>query len=39
MAFQVQIELGDGETQPDDETIKSINRILGDISDRFQFVK
>ncbi|MGD9972706.1 MAG: DUF499 domain-containing protein [Desulfatirhabdiaceae bacterium] len=39
LAFQVQIELGDGETQPDDETIKSINSILGDISDGFQFVK
>lgn len=39
MAFQVQIELGDGETQPDDETIISINRILGDISDGFKFVK
>jgi hypothetical protein len=39
MAFQVQIELGDGETQPNDETIKSINQLLGDISDGFQFVK
>ena len=37
MAFQVQIELGDEKTPPDDETIKSINNLLGDVSNGLQF--
>ncbi len=36
IAFSVIIELGDGETLPDDETAKSINTLLGDIKDDFQ---
>jgi hypothetical protein len=39
LAFRVQVELGDGQTQPDDETVRSINQLLGDISDDFQFEK
>lgn len=36
LAFRVLIELGDGENRPDDETVKSINSLLGDIKDGFQ---
>ena len=36
LAFHVKIELGDGQTQPDDETVRTINQVLGDISDGFQ---
>jgi hypothetical protein len=36
LAFRIQIEIGDGETQPDDDTIRSINLVLKDISDKFQ---
>jgi hypothetical protein len=39
LAFRVQVELGDGQTQPDDETVRSMNLLLGDISDDFQFEK
>jgi hypothetical protein len=39
LAFRVQIELGDGQTQPDDETVKSMNLLLGDIKDSFQLEK
>ncbi len=37
MAFRVQIELGDGKNRPDDETIQSMNLLLKDISEEFQF--
>jgi hypothetical protein len=36
LAFRVQIELEDGQTQPDDETLQSMNLLLGDVSDGFQ---
>jgi hypothetical protein len=36
LSFRVQVELGDGETQPDDETVQSINLLLGDIKSDFQ---
>ena len=39
LAFQIQIELGDGEIQPDDETVQSMKLLLGDISDGFQLKK
>ncbi len=39
MTFQVQIEVGDGQTQPDDETVISINKMLEDVSDGFQLEK
>jgi hypothetical protein len=39
LTFRVQIELGDGQTQPDDETVQSMNVLLGDISDDLQFEK
>ena len=39
LSFRVQVEFGDGETQPDDETVHSINLLLGDINDGFQLDK
>ena len=39
LAFRVLIELGDGQTQPDDETVQSMNLLLGDINDGFKFEK
>jgi len=39
LAFRVQVGLGDGQTQPDDETVRSINLLLGDINDGFQLEK
>ena len=39
LAFRIQIELGDGENQPDDETVKSMNLLLDDIKDGFQLEK
>jgi hypothetical protein len=36
LAFRIQIEIGNGETQPDDETIRSINLVLKDINDKLQ---
>lgn len=36
LTFRVQVELGDGKNQPDDETVKSMNLLLGDIRDDFQ---
>jgi hypothetical protein len=39
LAFRVRIELGDGENQPDEETVQSINVLLKDINDEFQFEK
>jgi len=39
LSFRIQVELGDGETQPDDEIVQSINLLLGDINDGFQLDK
>jgi hypothetical protein len=39
LSFRVQVEFGDGQTQPDDETVRSLNLLLADISDDFQFEK
>jgi hypothetical protein len=36
LAFLVQIELGDGQKQPDDQTVEAMNRLLNDVSDGFQ---
>jgi hypothetical protein len=37
LVFRVQIELGDGQTEPDDETVQTMNVLLADIKDNFQF--
>jgi hypothetical protein len=37
LVFRVQIELGDGQTEPDDETVQTMNVLLADIKDDFQF--
>ncbi|MFH1969016.1 MAG: hypothetical protein ABIJ53_01720, partial [Verrucomicrobiota bacterium] len=39
LAFRVQVEFGDGQTQPDNETVQSMNLLLGDIRDGFQLKK
>jgi hypothetical protein len=39
LAFRIQIELGDGENQPDDETVQSMNSLLSDIVDGFELEK
>jgi hypothetical protein len=39
LAFRVQVELGDGQTQPDDETVRSMNQLLGDVSDGLKLEK
>jgi hypothetical protein len=36
LAFRVRIELGDGKTQPNDETVRAVNQLLNDISEGFQ---
>ncbi len=37
LSFRVQMELGDGETLPDDEIVRSLNVLLEDVNDDFQF--
>ena len=39
LTFRVQLELGDGENQPDEETMQSVNQLLGDIKDGFKLEK
>jgi hypothetical protein len=39
LTFRVQLELGDGENQPDEETVQSMNQLLGDIKDGFKLEK
>ncbi len=39
LVFRFQIELGNVETQPDEETVKSMNSLLRDIKKGFQFEK
>lgn len=36
LTFKLQIELGDGQTQPDDETVRAMNALLRGIRDDFQ---
>ena len=37
LAFRVQLELVDGQTPPDDEIVRSLNVLLEDVKDDFQF--
>jgi hypothetical protein len=37
LRFRVQLEIEDGQTQPEDETVRSMNVLLADIKDDFQF--
>ena len=39
LAFRVRVELGDGQTSPDDETVRAINQLLNDVSDGFELKK
>lgn len=39
LTFRLQIELGDGETEPDDETVRVMNQLLNDINESFQLKK
>jgi hypothetical protein len=39
LAFRVLIELGDGEKQPDEETVQLVNLLLNDIKDGFKLEK
>ena len=36
MKFRVQIELGDGNERPSDETATEVNRLLKDLKDGFE---
>lgn len=39
LVFRILVELGDGENQPDEETVNSMNSLLGDIKDDFKLEK
>ena len=39
LVIKVQIEIGDKDTSPDDETVRALNQLLENIDEKFRFVK
>jgi hypothetical protein len=37
--IKVQIEIGDKDTPPDDETLRALNQLLENIDEKFRFEK